>query len=513
MGYAAVRIARTRCKHEYLDAPSTVVVGGHVTDSIARVGEVLGLGPKRASLITAIGLAGLAVLVAQATRLSAMPTAVGFALIAVMAIVCFRWPLLALAAFVALIPIEEVVLIDGLGTISRFAGILFALTYGVPRLGRLHLGVMPPAAWAFLVWAVASVGWSIDPNTAWGELATLLQLFLIALLVADFVVQRPTIVRPILWVYSLSAAATAMVGIETFIALGPNADVRAAAIQGQNPAQFAAVLLPAFVFGLHEVLNGERRVLGGAIALLTSAGIVVSGTRGAWVSVAIVVLVFVLPRLQVRQQFAAIAMVLVIGLVTLQIPGVSNLLLERAGTAAVTGGSGRTDIWSVGVTIYWSAPVLGVGYANFPVAYTSDAVRASDVTFRFATQQGIGPHNLVVGTLIELGPIGLLALALFLMPLVLQRGWGPEAATVQAALASLLILALFLDILANRKQVWLVIGLAAGLAYLRRHAGSAVSSDRSASPDADGGDAIRARRVLRPWRATRAVVGAAKPPA
>ena len=44
----------------------------------------------------------------------------------------------------------------------------------------------------------------------------------------------------------------------------------------------------------------------------------------------------------------------------------------------------------------------------------------------------------------------------------------PQGTTVQAALASLVTMALFLDIVANRKQVWLVIGLAAGLAYLAR---------------------------------------------
>ncbi len=75
---------------------------------------------------------------------------------------------------------------------------------------------------------------------------------------------------------------------------------------------------------------------------------------------------------------------------------------------------------------------------------------------------------MLIGTLIELGPIGLLLVGLFLGPLVFQRGWGPDAATIQAALASLLTLALFLDVLANRKQVWLVIGLAAGLAVLAR---------------------------------------------
>ncbi len=100
-------------------------------------------------------------------------------------------------------------------------------------------------------------------------------------------------------------------------------------------------------------------------------------------------------------------------------------------------------------------------------------VRASDVN-SWRHLEGRGPHNLVIGTIVELGPIGLLLLALFLGPLILRRGWGPEAATIQAALASLLTLALFLDILSNRKQVWLMIGFAAGLAYLARQGGAPV---------------------------------------
>lgn len=151
------------------------------------------------------------------------------------------------------------------------------------------------------------------------------------------------------------------------------------------------------------------------------------------------------------------------------------------------------------VTIYQSAPVFGVGYANFSVANTQDAVRASDVSSWAYLNRQLGPHNLMVGTLIELGPFGLLLLALFLVPLALQRGWGPDAATVQAALASLLTLALFLDILSNRKQVWLVIGLAAGLAFVARRSGRAArADDNPATLDADAGPtadpSARARR-------------------
>ena len=434
----------------------------------APVSERFHIGPWPARLVGALGLLGLAAVVALATRQDALALAIAFIVVALAVVIGFRWPMLTLAAFVVLIPIEELAVIDGVGSISRFAGILFAVTYGLPRLSHLSPRLMPAAGWTFLAWSMLSIGWAIDPNTSWGQLVTLAQLFLIALLIADVVAQRPALVRPILWVYSISASATAVVGIQTFISLGPNAEARAAAIGGQDPAQFAAILLPAFVFGLFEVVNHHERILGGAVALLTAAGILVSGTRGAWLSVAVVAIVFIFPRLRLRSQIWAAALIVTLGIVTLQIPGVSTLVLQRAQSAIVSGGSGRTDIWAVGLTVYGTAPLLGVGYANFPVAYTSDAVGATNVVSGLATGEGSGPHNLVIGTLTELGPVGLILLVLFLGPLLIRPGWGPDAAMIQAALVSLLITALFLDILANRKQVWLIIGIAAGLAFLRR---------------------------------------------
>ena len=431
------------------------------------VGGALGLRPRWAQLIIPACLLGVVGVVALATRLDQLSNALASVVLLIVIVLGIRWPLATLAVFVALIPIEQVVVLDGVGTLSRFAGILFAVTYGAPRLGRIALATMPPAAWLFLAWAIVSIGWSIDPETGWSEIPTLIQLFVIALLVADIVAQRPEFVRPIMWVFSLSASATALVGIQYFVALGPNADVRAAALQDQNPAQFAAVLLPALVFGLYEALSGRHRILAGAVALSTAAGIVVSGTRGAWLGAVVVVIFFIVPRLKARQRLAAVVMFLAIGAVTFQLPGVSAMILERAQTAVDSGGAGRTDIWTVAATIYQATPVLGVGYANFPVAYTQDAVMASNVV-SWAHLEGRGPHNLVIGTMVELGPIGLLLLAAFLLPLVLRTGWGPDAAMVQAGLASLLVLALFLDIYGNRKQVWLVIGLVAGLSYARR---------------------------------------------
>ena len=107
--------------------------------------------------------------------------------------------------------------------------------------------------------------------------------------------------------------------------------------------------------------------------------------------------------------------------------------------------------------------MIGAGYGNFPVAFTSTAIRSAGVSFDYT---GAAPHNLVIGSAAELGVVGLVLLALFIVPLVARRGWGPDALVVQAILASLLVDALFIDIFGYRKQVWIVIGLASGLAYL-----------------------------------------------
>jgi O-antigen ligase len=454
-----------------------------VINSVARINHVLRLDRRWAWLTLLLGLAAFTAGVAVATRLNMLPLALGLGAFAIVAAASVRWPLLGLAGFAALIPIEGAVLIEGFGTLSRFAGILFAVTYGVPRVSRLAFTAMPTAGWAYLAWAIVSLGWAIDTGVASAQLFTVIQLFIVAVLVADFVIQQPGIVRPVLWTYSLSAAATALIGFQSYLVT----DARSAALEDQNPAQYAAVLLPALVFGVHEALNGNRRLLGGAIALATILGVVISGTRGAWLAVVLVVPFFIFPRVPLRRRIMAVMGAVAVGILLLQLPGVADFSTERLTTALSTGGAGRTDIWTVAATIYASHPILGVGWANFPVAYTGDVVRASGIGFY--TYSGAASHNIVIGTVVELGLVGLGLLALFLVPLVLRRGSGSEATVIQAALAALLVLAFFLDMIGNHKELWLMIGLAAGLTFAARpasgpdpDAGLIVDRDAEAAP-------------------------------
>ena len=433
---------------------------------ISRVADALGISWKVAASMTALFIPGIAVVVLVSLLAHSLLAATALAAVAFVLVVSLRWPLLPLFAFALLVPIEELVVLGSLGTISRYAGVLFVIAYGLPRLGRLRISAMPIPAWVYVGWCILSVGWAINPPAAVADLSVLLLLFAVSVLIAAIVSERPAIVAPLMWTYSLSASATALVGIYFYVKGNTIAGDRVAALPGQDPAHYAALLLPALAFTLFQLVNLRSVVLSAAVAAVCMTAIAVSGTRGAWVATIVVIFLFIVPRLNGTLRLISFGGIVLAVLVSLQLPGVQQIVAERAATALSSGGAGRTDIWAVGLNIFRSAPVTGVGLANFPDAYTPQLVRESDVGVYSANNPANrAPHSIIVGTLGELGIVGFTLLALFLVPLMIRRGWGPDGGAIQAALVSLMISALFLDVL-GRKQVWFIIGIACGLVYL-----------------------------------------------
>jgi exopolysaccharide production protein ExoQ len=425
-----------------------------------------------AGVICGAALAGVAA--ATWPPLVALGVAGGLAIL----VLSIRWPLAPLFVFVALVPIEDMLLVQGVGTVSRLVGVVFAVVYVLTRRRALVLGALPVAAWAYLGWAVASTVWSVDLAKAIEPLGTLLQMAAIGFLVADVVIHDPTRIRQILWVYTASATATALVGIASYLRRGESVDVRIAALAGQNPAQFASLLLPVFIFALNELLNRRHVVVSTGVAAIAALAIVLSGTRSVWVAAAGAVLLVLIPQLGLRRATITVGLLALLAVGLLQAPGIAELVSERSATAISSGGAGRTSIWAVGFNIFESSPAVGVGYGNFRSAFTSDALRAAQVVY----DDNQSPHSLLVSTAAELGVVGLVLLGMFLVPLVVRRGWGPDGLLVHALLAALMFDALFIDIFGYRKQVWIVLGFACGLAYLARHVRDTGWADRRLMP-------------------------------
>ena len=79
---------------------------------------------------------------------------------------------------------------------------MFAGVYAIPRIGPLAPGALPIKGWGFVGWAVLSAFWAIKPGTSFRSLQTLIRLAIIGFLISDLVIHDPTVVRPLLWIYS-----------------------------------------------------------------------------------------------------------------------------------------------------------------------------------------------------------------------------------------------------------------------------------------------------------------------
>jgi O-antigen ligase len=271
-------------------------------------------------------------------------------------------------------------------------------------------------------------------------------------------------------VYAGSAVLTAALGTWNWITDPASLPAgRAAAFAGQDAAQFTAVLIPGLLVLAWELLRRPRLLVIGA-GFVIVVGILASGTRSAWVAVGLAISAGIVPRLTARQRLGLGVLVAATAVVTFAVPSLYAATVGRLADAISSGGTGRTDIWEIGLGVWTGNPVAGVGYGAFPSALTLEVVRATPL---FTPDTGfltppIGSHSLLVGTVVELGVIGLLFVLAFLWNVVRpRRGDAPLAEMARLAVLAMVVQALFLDIL-GRKQLWLFIAIACGLSLATR---------------------------------------------
>jgi O-antigen ligase len=358
------------------------------------------------------------------------------------------------------------------GTVARIAGLVFFVGYLVRRPDALRLNAASVAGWLLVIWALISTLWAVNTGTGFEMWQSLAQLFGITLLVASVVAAEPAVVRPALWTYAASATVTALISVYWYLQGVTSDAARAAAFADQDPALFASLLLPAAIFLTDEVQSPVARTSLRAVAALAlgacSVALVLSGTRSAWVGILVAMGVWVIVRREPRQMLALAAMACAIAILVAAVPGIGDFLFGRVQTGLATG-AGRTDIWAVGIGMLAASPLTGVGFGNFPVAFTPYAIAqvsaasgASGALFA-----GRGPHNVLLGIAVETGVLGGLLLVVFFASALLPPTRDRTITMVRVALISMFVQALFLDILLQ-KQLWLLLGIAFGLAASRR---------------------------------------------
>jgi putative inorganic carbon (HCO3(-)) transporter len=281
------------------------------------------------------------------------------------------------------------------------------------RGGALSLGLIA----GYILLAVASLAWTVSVPSTLDALATLL-VSLVYMAAFAVLIRSARDLRRLLASFSISSAALALLWIGQY-ALGVDRRFNVAG----DPNFFAAaqvVALPLAVVRLSREADALRRsALFLAIALIT-ASVLSTVSRGGFITLIVVVLLIVLlpsrllfPSSKEKVAFLLTALVGLALLFPLAWGDLRNRFEVGFSQSNVAGGRG--DLWSAAVTGYQQHPVTGLGYGGFKaVSFQLLAITPGaklEEHLRFSVRSGEYVHNAYIGSLAELGPLGL---ALFL---------------------------------------------------------------------------------------------------
>ncbi len=382
-------------------------------------------------------------------------------------------PFGGLLLFVALLPLESAFL--GLGglTLTRLlgGGILGAWSIHVLIENR-KIRFPVPLRWAiaFIGWAAISLLWTWDQGAATERLQTGVQLLLLPILIVNEVNSRQKIQKLLLALFS-GCATVAGLGLLR-MARGSNDWLLTLGEQGAK--EYASYLVMAFlvatILGVHS--TGRLKRLAWIVTLIMIVPIIAAGERG--VILALVLAWFAI--LWVNQTDFKI--LLIVGLVfgvlyfapvllvrtNLVQPWIAERFTFR--NVLETGGSGRTDIWKVGLALVRDNVWIGTGIGSFKSAmlHYVDSVR-----IRGFISHGRDPHGDWLSVAGELGMIGFLLYLALLISIGLRAvSFARRTPNAETKLLAITILGLFAYSFSVgltstymwRKIYWLILGIA-----------------------------------------------------
>ena len=174
---------------------------------------------------------------------------------------------------------------------------------------------------------------------------------------------------------------------------------------------YLAMILPLAIL-LTVERRGQSRVLYGAAATLIAVGILLSFTRASWVGIAVVLPLLAALWALGRRSLAPVAWLgglAAVAVVTLVVMGASESIsrhVETIGEATDVSNLERVNRWMAAVEMAKSRPLLGVGYAAYPIVYHE--YRRKILLTELAYQR-MGPHSELFRLLSENGILGVLA--------------------------------------------------------------------------------------------------------
>jgi len=396
-------------------------------------------------------------------------------------------PRIGVLPLIVLIPFEEVLVIDESFTVVKMLGWFILAVWLLRCLAdRTVPRVTKGALWgaAIIVLGMASYFWALDASLVLQRIPTAIQLLVFYVMVVAHLPGQPSM-RLTLWCYAGSCVLAASYANYQYVVNDLSVHSGRAFLGSSGSVNFLPILIMPAIWWLWTIALGDRnhklRLLCFVMLIPLIGVVVLTASRGAIAALLATLLVAIIMNRSNIKVYMAIVAIALIGVFVLNGIGDSRLLSRFDPVKILDArGSGRLDIWLVGQQAALSAPVLGHGLDNFPAAYDQHVANTQMV--RQDLGFGRASHSIYIGTLVELGSVGL---AIFLFFLA-HHGVGLIRASRRAdsavggeghlnsnhlysacllSLIAMLISGIPLDIL-WRKYFWLTLALAEAAIFL-----------------------------------------------
>lgn len=353
---------------------------------------------------------------------------------------------------------ENMVLFEGLGTVSRATGFLVAAfwAFTIVVTGRFRKpDLFHVAVCLFMLWNVMSAFWSLDVEETVVRIQTLFQLLVLVWILWDLYT-TPAALKAGLQAYVLGAYVSIGSTIVNYLMSKETSYLRYAAA-GFDPNDLGVMLALGIPVAWHLALSDGNSTMTQVLRLVNYAylpaatlAIMLTASRGALLA-ALPAFLFVIRSLTRLNLFprVLISMALAAALFALQ-PLVPQSSFQRLGTigTSITAGSlgDRVYIWQEGIVVFSEHPLSGIGSG----------------AFRAAVESGTVAHNVFLSVLAEVGIVGFVLFVLILAMTIYQAMHQPKW-DARFWLTILLVWALgaFSLTWEHRKPTWLFLGLAA----------------------------------------------------
>ena len=255
-----------------------------------------------------------------------------------------------------------------------------------------------------------------------------------------------------------------------------------------DPNRYAQVLLVVLPWALYFSRHGRtplQRLAAASTAALTMTAVALTYSRGAFLTVALLVLCLLVWR-YIKPGRLALAGVVLVAIVAVTAPGVLarvssiggvSLLGKQDAKVAPDGAiKGRATEMLAGLAVYLDHPFIGVGPGQYVPFYSEKYQLLDELSFRHLPRPR-EPHNLYVSIGAETGSAGLLVFFLIMGTLFVglrwaRRFWLPRsrrradlAVALSLSLVSYLGTGMFLH-LSFERYLWFLVAIASATIHI-----------------------------------------------